>query len=97
MIIHKLVASSTAYPKFFVLSPNVRIEKRERKATGRHAYEFTQLDFEIRNAGFKDVRRLVEAVLAELVRHIKKQTEGDLNMPWQIRRPHGTGDIIQSP
>ena len=78
MIIHKLVASSTAYPKFFVLSPNVRIEKRERKATGWHAYEFTQLDFEIRDAGFKDVRRLVEAVFAGLVRHVRKEAEEDL-------------------
>ncbi len=78
MIIHKLVAGSTAYPKFFVLSPNVRIEKRERKATGRHAYEFTQLDFEIRDAGSKDVKRLVEAVISGLIRHVKKQAKRDL-------------------
>jgi asparaginyl-tRNA synthetase len=78
MIIHKLVASSTAYPKFFVLSPNVRIEKRERKATGWHAYEFTQLDFEMRGAGSEDVRRLVETVIAGLVRHVKKQAKRDL-------------------
>ncbi len=78
MIIHKLVASSTAYPKFFILSPNVRIEKRERKATGWHAYEFTQLDFEIRGAGSKDIKRLVEAVVAGLVRHIKKQSRAEL-------------------
>ena len=48
MIVHKMVACSLAYPRLFVLSPNVRIEKRERKSTGRHAYEFTQLDFEVR-------------------------------------------------
>ncbi len=78
MIIHKLVASSTAYPKSFFLSPNVRIEKRERKATGWHAYEFTQLDFEIRGAGFKDVRRLTEAVIAGLVRHVKKHARREL-------------------
>ena len=78
MIIHKLVACSTAYPKFFVLSPNVRIERRERKATGWHAYEFTQLDFEVAGAGFRDVRRLVEAVIAGLVRHVKKRAEREL-------------------
>ncbi|MBI3858978.1 MAG: asparagine synthetase, partial [Thaumarchaeota archaeon] len=78
MIIHKLVASSTAYPKFFVLSPNVRIEKRERKATGWHAYEFTQLDFEMRDAGSKDIMRLVETVIAGLVRHVKKHAKRDL-------------------
>jgi len=78
MIIHKLVACSTAYPKFFVLSPNVRIERRERKATGWHAYEFTQLDFEVAGAGFRDVRRLVEAVIAGLVSHVKKRAEREL-------------------
>ena len=78
MIIHKLVACSTAYPKFFVLSPNVRIERRERKATGWHAYEFTQLDFELAGAGFRDVRRLVEAVIAGLVSHVKKRAEREL-------------------
>jgi asparaginyl-tRNA synthetase len=78
MIIHKLVACSTVYPKFFVLSPNVRIEKRERKSTGWHAYEFTQLDFEMRNAGFGDVRRLVEDVFVGLIGHLKKTTKDEL-------------------
>ena len=58
MIIHKLVACSLLYPKFFVLSPNVRVEKRERQATGWHAYEFTQLDFEARSASSGDIRAL---------------------------------------
>ncbi|MDG6945254.1 MAG: asparagine synthetase [Nitrososphaerota archaeon] len=75
MIIHKLVASSTAYPKLFVLSPNVRIERRERKDTGRHAYEFTQFDFELRGAGSEDVRELVEAVVAGLVAHLKTTSD----------------------
>lgn len=78
MIIHKLVACSTAYPKLFVLSPNVRIERRERKSTGWHAYEFTQLDFEVRDAGFEDVRRLVEDVVVGLVDHLKERTRGEL-------------------
>jgi asparaginyl-tRNA synthetase len=72
MIIHKLVACSTAYPKLFALSPNVRIEKRERKATGWHSYEFTQLDFEARDATFADVRALVEEVIVGLVGHLKE-------------------------
>jgi asparaginyl-tRNA synthetase len=79
MIIHKLVACSTAYPKLFVLSPNVRVEKRERQTTGWHAYEFTQFDFEIRNAGFKDVRELVEETVAGLVRHLKKRAKVPLS------------------
>jgi asparaginyl-tRNA synthetase len=78
MIIHKLVACSTAYPKLFILSPNVRVEKRERQATGRHTYEFTQLDFEIRDARFKDVRRLVEETITGLIGHLRKRAKGSL-------------------
>jgi asparaginyl-tRNA synthetase len=78
MIIHKLVACSTTYPKFFVLSPNIRVERRERKATGRHVYEFTQIDFEIRSAGFKDVRSLVEGLIAGLIGHLRRKAKGEL-------------------
>lgn len=83
MIIHKLVACSTAYPELFILSPNVRIEKRERHATGRHAYEFTQLDFEIRDAGFDEVKGLVEEIITGLIARLKKEAKESL---WSIGR-----------
>jgi asparaginyl-tRNA synthetase len=78
MIIHKLVASSTAYPKLFILSPNIRIEKAERAKTGKHIYEFTQLDFEIANAGSKDVFALVEDAISILVKDLKKDMKEEL-------------------
>jgi len=93
MIIHKLVACSTAYPKFFVLSPNVRVEKRERSATGWHAYEFTQLDFEMRSATFGDVRALVEGAIVGLVSSVKKNLREELN---SLRR-HGDLKAPKSP
>jgi len=71
MIIHKLVACSLLHPKLFVVSPNVRIEKREREVTGRHAYEFTQLDFEIREGTYSVVKTLVEEALVGLIRNLK--------------------------
>jgi asparaginyl-tRNA synthetase len=67
MIIHKLVACSLLHPKLFILSPNVRVEKRERKSTGWHIYEFTQLDFEARSASSKDIMQLCEAILWGMV------------------------------
>jgi asparaginyl-tRNA synthetase len=78
MIIHKLVASSTAYPKLFILSPNIRIEKAERAKTGKHIYEFTQLDFEIRDASSKDVIALVEEAIVTLVKDLKKEMKSEL-------------------
>ncbi len=78
MIIHKLVASSLAYPKLFILSPNIRIEKAERAKTGKHIYEFTQLDFEARDATSKDVFTLVEKALITLVKGAKKDLKAEL-------------------
>ncbi len=78
MIIHKLVASSLAYPKLFILSPNVRIEKGERAYTGKHIYEFTQLDFEARDATSRDIFRLVEETVCTLVTSLKKDLKTEL-------------------
>jgi asparaginyl-tRNA synthetase len=78
MIIHKLVAASTAYPKLFILSPNIRIEKAERAKTGKHIYEFTQLDFEARDATSKEIFALVEEAIGTLVKDLKREMKGEL-------------------
>jgi len=78
MIIHKLAATSTAYPKLFILSPNIRIEKADRAKTGRHIYEFTQLDFEIVDAASQDVFTLVEDALITLIQDLKQTHKPEL-------------------
>ncbi len=78
MIIHKLIAASTAYPKLFFLSPNIRIEKSERGKTGKHIYEFNQLDFEMVDATSKEVFTLVEDAICTLVKDLKKNMKDDL-------------------
>jgi len=78
MIIHKLIAASFAYPKLFILSPNIRIEKADRAKTGKHIYEFTQFDFEARNTSSKDVRSLVEDVICNLVASLKRDMKEEL-------------------
>ena len=79
MIIHKLVACSLLHDKFFILSPNVRVEKRERRDTGWHLYEFTQLDFEVANASSRDVMELCEEILAGVI--------GDLDVDVEVEPP----------
>ena len=78
MIIHKLVASSIVYPRLFILSPNIRIEKAERAYTGKHVYEFTQLDFEARGASSKDVFGLVEGAICSLLTSLKGSMKEEL-------------------
>ncbi len=100
MIIHKLVASSTAYPKLFILSPNIRIEKSERATTGKHAYEFTQLDFEARNATSKDIFTLVEDALVGLLTSLKKDMKKELTTLCQcdtIKVPKKPFKIYEKP
>ncbi|MEM3577973.1 MAG: asparagine synthetase A [Candidatus Bathyarchaeia archaeon] len=78
MIVHKMVACSLVHPKLFIISPNVRIEKRERAYSGVHAYEFTQFDFEVRNASSMGIRSLVEKIVSELVWNLKKNMREEL-------------------
>lgn len=78
MIVQKMVACSLAYPRLYALSPNIRVERRERATTGRHLYEFTQLDFEAREATSKDVMTLVEDVLRELIQGVKEGCKQEL-------------------
>ncbi|MFQ6012691.1 MAG: asparagine synthetase A [Thermoplasmata archaeon] len=80
MIIHKMVACSLAYPKLFILSPNVRIERRERGTSGVHTYEFTQLDFEARDASSRDVRDLVEGVFRGLLQDLKRTRGAEMDL-----------------
>ena len=80
MIIHKLIAASFAYPKLFILSPNIRIERADRAKTGKHIYEFTQLDFEARDASSKDVMRLVEEVICSLLKSLKRDMKDELTL-----------------
>jgi asparaginyl-tRNA synthetase len=65
MILHKQVAVKKL-GKIFILSPNIRLERPERKATGKHLFEFTQLDFEMAGASKEEVIALVEKYFAAL-------------------------------
>lgn len=78
MIVHKIVASSLVHPKLFMLSPNIRIEKSERAKSGMHAYEFTQLDFEVRTATSEEIRSFVEDIICELINSLKNDLREEL-------------------
>jgi asparaginyl-tRNA synthetase len=65
MILHKQLAVRDV-GKLWILSPNVRLERAERAASGKHLFEFTQADFEIPHARSADVRSLVERYFTRL-------------------------------
>ncbi|MHA2251274.1 MAG: asparagine synthetase A [Candidatus Kariarchaeaceae archaeon] len=63
MILQKQVAIGAGLSKFYIVSPNVRLEAAWRKESGRHLFEFSQVDFEIHEAKMVDVFKLVEGLL----------------------------------
>lgn len=77
MIFHKQIALKTL-DKLFVFSPNIRIEPVKKRKTGRHLFEFTQLDLEIKNATREEVMNLGEELLISLIKHIKKNCKKEL-------------------
>ena len=71
MIIHKLVLSSLGPSKFFIISPNIRIETRKRAQTGSHLYEFTQLETEISGGKMRDVFRVYEDLIGTAIKVVR--------------------------
>jgi len=71
MIIHKLVLASLGPKKFFIISPNIRIETRKRAETGSHLYEFTQLETEISDGKMQDVFRTYEDLIKATVKAVR--------------------------
>ncbi|ASI13810.1 asparagine synthetase A [Candidatus Mancarchaeum acidiphilum] len=103
MILHKQIAIKKL-DKIFILSPNIRLEKPERKSSGRHLFEFTQLDFEIRDAKSKDVMALMEGYLVYLSKMLKSDEKAksafkelglevfDFKPPFKI---YSTGELAE--
>lgn len=70
MILHKQVAIAKGIDKLFILSPNIRIEKRQPDKW--HLFEFTQLDFEAKEWTQHHVMHLLENYLTSLTEHLDK-------------------------
>ena len=79
MIFHKQLALRTL-EKIFIFSPNIRIEPSDKKVTGRHLFEFTQLDLEVKDAKREDMMRLCEEMLISTIKSVKKNCSKQLNM-----------------
>lgn len=68
MILHKQVIIARGINKLFILSPNIRVEKR--KPDGWHAFEFTQLDFEAKDWTQYHVMSLLKNYIIELTEYL---------------------------
>jgi len=99
MIVHKLVLSSLGPDKFFIISPNIRIETRKRATSGWHLYEFTQLETEISGAKMEDVFRLYEGLVKSAIHAVgdeaSKVRKTKLQIPTTPFKVHSRRDLEQ--
>ncbi|MEW6216478.1 MAG: asparagine synthetase A [Candidatus Bipolaricaulota bacterium] len=70
MIFHKQAAIQVL-DKIFCLSPNIRLEPATWGGTGRHLFEFVQLDLEVRDATRDGMLALGERLLVHIVESVR--------------------------
>ncbi len=79
MIFHKQMAL-LSHDKIFTFSPNIRMESIDKRNTGRHLVEFTQLDLEIKNATRDEIMKLGEKLIVFTLNYIKGSCEEELKV-----------------
>lgn len=79
MIFHKQ-AAIRAWDRIFCLSPNVRLEPPEQARTGRHLFEFVQLDLEVRGADREAVMDLAERLLVHVAERVVARCGQELTL-----------------
>lgn len=68
-ILYKQVSLRT-FPKLFYIAPNVRVEPPETATTGRHLFEFHQIDVEIADVGREEAMAVAEGLLVDVVQRV---------------------------
>ncbi|MCH8908688.1 MAG: hypothetical protein IH840_16500 [Candidatus Heimdallarchaeota archaeon] len=76
MILHKQIAIGKGLEKFYIMSPNIRLESAHRKDSGVHAFEFTQVDFEFAGETSEFVYKFTEDLMRR-VRDAVVELAGD--------------------
>jgi len=79
MIFHKQAAVRVCR-RIFSFSPNVRLEPAEWGKTGRHLFEFVQLDLELRDATRQEVMALGERLFLYVMEAVRARCKGELEL-----------------
>lgn len=73
MIFHKqLTLMNEGLEKIYIVSPNIRLERAER-GDSRHLFEFTQIDFEFKNANMDDILTFIESLVSYIFSEVKEK------------------------
>ena len=77
MIFHKQLAL-LAFDKIFITSPNIRLETFDKSTSGRHLFEFVQIDLEAREATREDIMDLIERLFVEIFKGVRETCKEEL-------------------
>ena len=79
MILHKqLSLVNDGIDKIYFMSPNVRLEDGKLKETGRHLFEFTQVDIEFKDKTKKDFIKFTDGMIASIYKFVISKCSDDL-------------------
>lgn len=87
MILHKQILIKNGVEKFFIFSPNIRLENPKRQHTGKHLFEFNQVDFEVKGAKMKDVFKLMDAFMVSVVNKTIETCPKELELFGRVLKP----------
>lgn len=78
MIFHKQITlMNEGLEKIYIVSPNIRLERPERNDK-RHLFEFTQVDFEFKDAHMDDIFKFMEELLTYVFSVVKEKCKDEL-------------------
>lgn len=77
MIFHKQIVVKHL-EKIFIFSPNVRLETADKKFTGRHLLEFTQVDVEAKGYTREQMMEIQEDIIIKVIDDIKRENPEEL-------------------
>ena len=81
MIFHKQLAiGATSGPGIYIMSPNVRLEKEITQHSGRHLFEFSQVDIELRGASTQDFMDFMEDLIITTLSQVKQKCSQELEI-----------------
>ena len=80
MILHKQLSLLTGAERIFIMSPNIRFERRDRYKTGKHLFEFTQMDFEVAYGTMEEIMSLTEELVKYVIESVVKENAEDLEV-----------------
>ncbi|MHB8395965.1 MAG: asparagine synthetase A [Thermoplasmataceae archaeon] len=77
MIFHKQIAVQKL-GRIYIMSPNIRLETSDKAETGRHLYEFTQVDVEALEWTRDQSMDLAENLIIEAIRAVREENRKEM-------------------